>query len=47
MSKVISKNREVSNSMREEIRKYSLAFDWKNVVENLYVPKVESIIGGI
>lgn len=45
VSKIISKNREVSNSMRKEIRDYSLTFDWKNVVKNIYVPKMESIVG--
>ena len=45
VSKIIAKNREISNEMRKEIREYSLKFDWKNVVENIYVPTVKSIVG--
>ncbi len=45
VSKIIAKNREISNEMRKEIREYSLNFDWKNVVENIYVPTVKSIVG--
>jgi glycosyltransferase involved in cell wall biosynthesis len=41
---VIKKNREVSNSMRDEIRKYALEeFDWTNIVKK-YTTLIENLI---
>jgi hypothetical protein len=37
---VIQKNRLKSVSMRKEIREYAKTFDWKNIVEKEYLPKV-------
>ena len=38
-------NREYSTENRDEIREYALTFDWKNVMENYYLPVVERIVG--
>jgi len=46
ISEVISRNRDISNKMRKEIREYSLNFDWEHVVRNLYIPTIESITKG-
>ena len=37
-------NREYSVENRDEIREYSLSFDWKNVMEKYYLPVVERIV---
>ena len=37
-------NREYSVENRDEIREYALTFDWKNVMENYYLPVVEKIV---
>ena len=38
-------NRNYSTENRDEIREYALTFDWKNVMENYYLPVVERIVG--
>ena len=45
VNSIISKNRKISIEMRKEIREYSLKFDWNNVVENVYIPAIKSVIG--
>lgn len=42
-SKIIE-NRNYSISHREEIKKYSRQFQWKNVIEKFYIPSVNKII---
>ena len=37
---VIKKNRDVSQKMRNEIRKYAETFDWKNIITNVYLKNV-------
>ena len=37
-------NRNYSTENRDEIREYALTFDWKNVMENYYLPVVEKIV---
>ena len=40
----ITKNREYSVAHREEIIEYSQQFDWKNVLQEYYLPNVEEVI---
>lgn len=37
---VIKKNRDVSQKMKNDIRKYAETFDWKNIVTNFYLKNV-------
>lgn len=44
LQETIDKNRRMSIAMREEIREYAKSFDWQNIVNNIYLKAVESII---
>lgn len=44
VSESISKNREISVTMRKEIRDYAETFDWKRIVSDRYIPLVEAIL---
>ena len=45
VSKVIRKNKEVSISMRKDIRKYAIDnFDWVHVAKNIYLGQLEEIM---
>ena len=45
VSSVIRKNKEVSISMREEIRQYAIDnFDWVHVAKNIYLKQLEEIL---
>ena len=41
----IEKNRKYSVEHRDEIREYSKQFDWKNVIQNTYLPNVKKVLG--
>ena len=45
VSDALAKNREVSLSKREEIRKYALeTFSWKNVIQNQYLKTIQDLV---
>ena len=45
LSDALAKNREVSLSKREEIRKYALeTFSWKNVIQNQYLKTIQDLV---
>jgi glycosyltransferase involved in cell wall biosynthesis len=47
LQKIIKKNREISNTMRNEIRQYALSnFTWEKVIEKYYIPAISAIIQG-
>ena len=47
LSKIIQKNREVSNKMRSKIRQYVLDnFTWEKVIQKHYIPSMNSIVQG-
>ena len=41
----IVKNREYSVQHRDEILEYAQTFDWKNVIQNIYLPNVNKVLG--
>jgi len=40
----IIKNRKYSVEHREEIREYARSFEWKNVIQNYYIPSIHKLI---
>ena len=47
VEKIIEKNRKISNTMRNEIRRYVMEnFTWERVIEKHYIPAIESIVEG-
>lgn len=40
----VKKNREISVSMRQQIREYSLGFDWLRIIEDIYLPNIKKLI---
>lgn len=43
ISQTIRKNREISISMRKEIKKYAETFDWKKIILEKYIPSIEAL----
>ena len=45
ISRVLQQNREISLSMREDIRAYVIEnFSWENIIKNHYIPAVKSVV---
>ena len=43
----IISNRSYSIAHRDEIREYGREFEWTNVIENHYLPVVETLVGAL